>query len=339
MSDPAHLTDDLLQPFQLDRLGVRGHLVRLGPALDRVVKRHRYPDTVSTLLGELLALAGLLAGGLKSDGVFSLQTKSEGPVTMMVADVETPGRLRAYARFDERRLDEVAAAAARGRLSLPRLLGPGHLAFTIDQGADTECYQGVVSLEGATLAACAHSYFNQSEQLDTGIRLAAGNVAAGAGRPRWRAGGIMVQRMPDHGSGQGRSLIESETTSADWREALALTGMLSDDDLLDPTASVERLLYRVFHDHEPRVFRQLGLQAGCRCSRRRVRTVLASFPRAEVEAMVVDGVITVTCEFCSRSSVLKLADVPLAGRRATMPGAAQEGAAAAAPSPPQESPS
>jgi len=337
MSDRANLTDDLLQPFQLDRLGVRGRLVRLGPALNRVIKRHCYPDTVSMFLGELLALAGLLAGGLKSDGVFSLQTKSEGPVTMMVADVEAPGRLRAYARFDERRLDEVVAAAPRGRPSLPRLLGPGHLAFTIDQGANTDCYQGVVSLEGATLAACAHSYFNQSEQLDTGIRLAAGNVASAAGHPRWRAGGIMVQRMPDHGLDRGRSLIESETTSADWREALALIGTLSDDDLFDPTASVERLLYRVFHDHEPRVFRQLSLQAGCRCSRRRVRTVLASFPRAEVEAMVVDGVITVTCEFCSRSYMLTLADVPVVGGRAAMPGAGKERAAAATPSPPQES--
>ena len=331
----ANLTDDLLQPYQLDRLGVRGRLVRLGPALERVLKRHRYPDPVSTVLGELLALAGLLAGALKSDGVFSLHTKSEGPVTMMVADVETPGRLRAYARFDERRLEEVVAAAPRGRVSLPRLLGPGHLAFTIDQGEDTDCYQGVVSLEGATLAECAHTYFNQSEQLDTGIRLAAGSVTAGAGRPHWRAGGIMVQRMPDGGPGQGPSPFASELTSAAWREALALIGILSDEDLLDPAASVERLLYRVFHDHEPRVFRQVSLQAGCRCSRRRVRSVLASFPRTEVEAMVRDGVITVTCEFCSRSYVLALADVPLAGARTAPPGAGREGPASA----PQESPS
>ena len=303
------LSDDLLQPFQLDELDVGGRLARLGPVVDKVLHWHEYPEPVSKILGELVVLASLLAGALKSAEVFSLQTRSDGPIDLMVVDVDPPGALRAYARFDTAKLDAVADEKDVGPPSVPRLLGAGHLAFTIDRGPDAGIYQGVVGLEGATLAECAHAYFNQSEQLATGIRLAVGKVLDSRGRERWRAGGIMVQRMPGAGAGSFAEEYDQDERAEEWHEALALMGHVRDDDLLDPATDSDRLLYRLFHAHGPRVFRQAALKAGCRCSRRSVGAVLASFPRIEVEEMADDGQLTVTCQFCNRSYVFALDDV------------------------------
>src|SRR5262249_10686585 len=145
--------------------------------------------------GEAITLAVLLAGALKYDGVFTLQTKGDGPVRLMVADVTTAGAVRGYAQFDAGKL----AAAGPGALgSVPRLLGAGYIASTVDPGEHTQRYQGIVELQGATLAECAHHYFRQSEQLQAGIKVAVGRVP-GTDGPRWRAGGLMMQRIPPEG--------------------------------------------------------------------------------------------------------------------------------------------
>src|SRR4051812_26863504 len=150
--------DDLVQPFQIDAPGLRGRLVRLGASVDEVLSRHDYPEPVARLLGETLALAAALSGALKYDGVFSLQTKGDGPVRMMVADITSQGAMRGYAAFDQQALADALSSSA-GALPgsplsapVPRLLGRGHLAFTVDQGPDTERYQGIVELSGGTLA-------------------------------------------------------------------------------------------------------------------------------------------------------------------------------------------
>src|SRR5579863_5532519 len=161
------LPDDLVQPFQIDPFGLRGRLVRLGPLLDEILTRHAYPEPVAVILGEAIVLAAALAGALKYEGVFTLQTKGDGPIRLIVADVTSAGAVRGYAQFDT---DAVAAAGPGARV--PRLLGAGYLAFTVDQGEHTARYQGIVELEGASLAECTHHYFRQSEQVEAGLKVA-----------------------------------------------------------------------------------------------------------------------------------------------------------------------
>ena len=291
----AAVPDDLIQPFQIEHFGVRGRLVRLGPLVDSILGRHDYPEPVAAILGELLALAATLAGAIKFDGVFSVQTKGDGPVRLMVADITTAGEMRGYAQYDK---DKIAGLTDRVAEPVPRLLGAGYLAFTVDQGPDTERYQGIVELTGATLADCAHNYFRQSEQMDAAVKLAVGRVAADEG-DAWRAGGMMVQRLPDQARPRVSGEAADEESEEAWRRAVVMMGASTTGELLDPGLHPHRLLYRLFHEDGVRVYGPLGLSAGCRCSLERVERTLRAFPRDEIESMKEDGRIVVTCEFCS----------------------------------------
>jgi molecular chaperone Hsp33 len=290
---PTEPADDLVQPFQIDASGLRGRLVRLGPLLDEILTRHAYPEPVAGLLGEAIALAAALAGALKYDGVFTLQTKGNGPVHLLVADVTSAGAVRGYAQFDE---DKLAKAAAQGEVggSVPRLLGAGHLAFTVDQGEHTDCYQGIVELQGASLADCAHHYFRQSEQVEAGLKVAVARIADAAGVKRWRGGSLMVQRLPKEGEAVLREAAEDG-----WRRAVILMSSSTSAELVDPALTPEALLFRLFHEDGVRVYRRHELAARCRCSRERVERVLRMLPAEEIATMKVDGRVTVTCQFCS----------------------------------------
>jgi molecular chaperone Hsp33 len=287
---PAGCPDDLVQPFRLDPYALRGRLVRLGPALDRILSQHDYPESVAALLGEAIALAVVLAGALKYDGVFTLQTKGDGAIRLMVADVSTAGAVRGYAQYDAAKLARLPAAADA---SVPALIGAGFIAFTVDQGEDSERYQGIVELAGATLAECAQHYFRQSEQLQAGIKLAVGRT--GAGRT-WRGGGMMVQRVPPEG---GYGTIADDVEDG-WRRAMVLMSSATPGELTDPLLSPHRLLYRLFHREGVRVYAAHPLAARCRCSRERIETILRAFPADEIEDMKKEPVVTVTCEFCNR---------------------------------------
>ena len=290
--------DDLVQPFQIDPFRLRGRLVRLGPAIDEILTRHAYPESVAELLGTAIALAVALARALKYEGVFTLQTKGDGPVRMMVADVTTAGALRGYAQFDAEKLARATAAAqASGndlQGSVPRLLGAGYLALTVDQGEHTDRYQGIVELNGATLAQCIHHYFRQSEQVEAGLKVAVTRVADAAGAMRWRAGCLMIERLPAE-----EDETERDAEDEGWRRAMILMSSSTSRELVDPALSPEALLFRLFHEDGVRVYRHHPLVARCRCSRARVETVLRMLPAEEVAAMKVDGVVVVTCQFCS----------------------------------------
>jgi molecular chaperone Hsp33 len=279
--------DDLIQPFKIEGQAVRGRLVRLGPLIDTVLDRHQYPPEVAELLGEMVALAAGLAGALKYDGVFTLQTKGDGPVRLMVADVTSEGDVRGYAQFDAEKLAAVTGGANGISLSVPRLLGTGYLAFTVDQGSHTERYQGIVELTGATLADCVHHYFRQSEQLDAAVKVAAGRATSG-----WRAGALMLQRLPPAAGA-------ADEVEDGWRRALAFMASSTEQELLDERLAPNDLLYRLFHEDGVRVFTQSKLRPGCRCSRERVERVLRSLPSDELESFKIDGLIAVSCEFCS----------------------------------------
>ncbi len=280
-TDPS--ADDLVQPFQIEASGLRGRLVRLGGAVDDILSQHDYPEPVATLLGEAVVLASILASALKYDGIFTLQTKGDGPVPLMVVDLTSTGDLRGYARFDP---DRLAATESR---AVPALIGKGLLAFTVDQGDFTDRYQGIVELSGDTLADCLQHYFRQSEQIDAGIMIAAGRHG-----DRWRAGGLMIQRLPD----PARTVPASDRED-DWRRAMILLGSATGDELLDPALAANGLLFRLFHEDGVRVFAPVDLRAACRCSRQRVADMLGSLPRAEVEEMKEDGAVAVQCEFCN----------------------------------------
>ena len=285
--------DDLILPFQAEQAEVAGRLVKLGPVVDTILSRHDYPEPVSKLLGEAVALTALLGAALKFEGKFILQASTDGPVDLLVADYQVPGALRGYARFSAERLAALPADAP--------LLGEGHLAMTIDRGPDTERYQGVVPLEGGSLADAADTYFRQSEQLPTFITLAvARHYRAGQGeRPwTWRAGGLLVQKLTREG---GRGLKrESGFAAEDWTRAKALAETVEDHELLDPTLPPDRLLYRLFHEEKVRAYRAVPLQSYCSCSEARVEELLRRFSAEDLAEMVVDGEVAVTCEFCNR---------------------------------------
>lgn len=286
--------DDLIQPFQLESGAARGRLVRLGPAADAVISGHDYPEPVASLVSGMLALASLVAGIFKFDGIFSLQAKGDGPVGLVIVDLTADGALRGFAQFDAEAIETVDDDW-RER-PVPRLLGTGYLAFTIDQGQDTDRYQGIVDLAGATLADCAHNYFHQSDQFDGVVRLTAGQDATG----NWRAGGMLVQKMPP----EGRTLMSGEAADEDfeeaWRRAVILMSSVRDPEMLDPSLHPHALLFRLFHEDGVRVFDPAPLEMRCRCSEERVETMLKSFPREEIESLKVGDDVVVTCEFCGR---------------------------------------
>jgi len=312
--------DDTILPLAVKALDLRGRIVRLGDTVDTILNSHDYPLPVAKLLGEAIVLTVMLGSALKFEGRFILQTQSDGPVRMVVVDFTGPGTVRACARFNAER---VAAAIAAGDATPGRLLGHGHLAMTIDQGPDMSRYQGLVPLEGGDLEQAAHEYFTRSEQIPTRVRLAVAEEyrAGDAGsRRRWRAGGIMVQFLPNSLERQRQADIHpgdappgtaAHVVPEDeaWVEGRSLIATVDDIELIDPDLSSERLAYRLFHERGVRVFRAAAVQAQCSCSRAGVENMLRSFPQGDRDDMVEDGHITVTCEFCSSAYVFQPEEV------------------------------
>ena len=286
MSEPSVL-QDLIQPFQIEDLGLRGRLVRLGPAAEAILGPHGYPAPVSRLMGEMLALTAVLGGALRFEGVFKLQAQGNGPVSLMVVDMTHDGDMRGYARFDA---EALAAVGDPGDAPVPRLLGTGHMAVTVAHDGNQRQHQGIIELSGARLADCAHTYFRQSESVETAIALAA-TEDDGDGA---RSAALMIQRVvPEPADAADEHDLEDE-----WRRAVVLTSSVTPAELLDPALAPARLLYRLYHEDGVRLFRTRPVQHACRCSRERVAATLASFPPDDIDAMVVDGRISVTCEFC-----------------------------------------
>lgn len=299
--------DDHVVPFQVDGLDVRGRAVQLGPMLDAILDRHAYPVPVARLLAETVVLTVLLGTSLKFQGKLIVQTQGDGPVDLVVADFSTPDSIRAYARFDEERLAE---AERNGHTRPQELLGNGVLAFTIDQGADMQRYQGIVPLDGASLEDIAGLYFRQSEQIPTRVRLSAAELIDrdedGKPRHRWRAGGVVAQFLPeapermrqaDLPGGDGDEMDFEEDDL--WTEAKVMVDTIDADELTDPAIGAERLLFRLFHERGVRVYPPQPVYDQCSCSREKIRDVLAGLDRDDIEHTLESGMASVTCEFCS----------------------------------------
>jgi molecular chaperone Hsp33 len=289
-SQNATVADDFVAPFRIEDQPVRGRIVRLGSAVNEVLTRHDYPEPVANLLGEACALAALVGASLKFDGRLIVQAQGSGPVAYVVADYDTAGALRGYCRFDADRVAAVCRDNPRPGAGV--LLGDGAFVMTIDQGPDTDRYQGVTPIDGDTLAHCAETYFAQSEQTPTRVVLAVGQADEGDGA-RWRAGGMLIQNIAEDAA--------RGPTDDSWTRAQALFETVGEDELIDPTIPSETLLWRLFHEDGVRLFQSTALTGFCRCSQERIVQVLRSFPPEERAAMVEpDGRIKVTCEYCSR---------------------------------------
>ena len=289
-------TDDRVLPLAVEALDLRGRAVRLGPALNAILSRHDYPPAVSRLVGQAVLLAAMIGSAMKFKGRFILQTQTNGPVDMIVADFSTPNQLRGYARFDA---DAVSALPGD---EPEALIGEGYLAFTIDQGEHMQRYQGIVPLEGGDLVAAAHAYFEQSEQIPTRLKLAVAETMERGGATAWRAGGLMVQHLPSDG-GHPRDLDPGDGSGGTpddpaWEEAVAFVETVEDHELADPDLSSEELLYRLFHERGVRVFDGQSLVEDCGCSRERLLAAMQGFSDEEKDSIVKDGAVEATCEFC-----------------------------------------
>ena len=299
MTSP-NLTIDVAMGVTINARHARGRAARLGSVLDVILASHDYPPLLERLLAEALVLTALLGSLLKDpQGQLTIQAQTErGAVDLMVCDYKA-GELRGYIRHNPERLAEVGPHP-----TLFALFGKGYLAITFDQPATDERYQGIVPLEGEGLGEAAQSYFSQSEQIPSIVRLATRKDETG-----WVAGGIMFQHLPE--GEEGRERLHTRLDHPEWPHVATLAGSVKPDELTDRTLPLDDLLWRLFHEEEEvRTLEPVTLSRGCRCSPDYIASVLARFPVEEQADMVgEDGFIRVDCEFCSTSFPIELGKV------------------------------
>ncbi|MDK3017880.1 Hsp33 family molecular chaperone HslO [Pseudodonghicola flavimaris] len=298
--------DDTVLPFQLDVSDMRGRVARLDGVLDGILKQHDYPPQVEALVAEMALLTALIGQTIKLRWKLSLQVQSKGPVRMIATDYYAPqeegapAKIRAYASFDADRL--------QGRVPFEQV-GSGYFAILIDQGQGMAPYQGITPLDGSSLAECAEAYFAQSEQLPTTFKLSFGKSTEAGGTEHWRAGGVMIQHMPEasplmaQGEGHGeilrpRDLLRDED-SDDWNRVNILLDSADVLELIGPRVSPTELLVRLFHEEQPRVFDAQPVRFGCTCSEDRVRQSLSIYSAKDIRTMTTEeGIVTADCQFC-----------------------------------------
>lgn len=284
--------DNVVQPFRLEKSHVRGRMVRLGNVLGQMMQQHDYPPPVSALLCEVTTLCLLLSAMLKYEGFFTLQIKGDGPIRLLVADVNSQGEVRAYAGFDEAAVKKLAKRKKDVHNHYYHLLGKGYIAFTVDQGSVEQRYQGIVELRGESITDAVQHYLTQSEQIKTSFK-----IAVHPQDGHWRAGAIMIQQMPEDDAGKH---VPSEASIEDWTRAAILLESCTDGEILSPVLASADVLYRLFHEDGVRIYSPTHVRFKCRCSRKRVAHILRTIPRAELEELCEkEGKVSIKCEFCS----------------------------------------
>ena len=295
---PADETgNDQVLSLTIPDRNARGRVVRLGPVLETILAAHAYPPAITHLLAEALVVTALIGSLLKDgEGQLTMQAQTEGGIVELLVCDYRSGELRGYIRHDADRLAQLGANP-----SLYALFGKGYLAITFDLATTRQRYQGIVPLEGNTLAEACESYFAQSEQVPTLIRVAVRSSALGC-----VAGGLLVQHLAE--GEEGRERLHVRMDHPEWDHVAALAGSIRHDELVDPGLSLEALVWRLFHEeNEVRVERGLPLQRGCRCSLEHYAEVIAQFPaNDQAEMRNEQGVIAIDCAFCSK--VFELAE-------------------------------
>jgi molecular chaperone Hsp33 len=319
--------DDTILPFQLDRPDIRGRVARLDGTLDRILAQHAYPAPIEALVAEAALLTALIGQTIKLRWRLSLQIRGDGPARLIATDyfapreAGAPALIRAYASFDAARLDPAAAPFPQ--------IGAGFFAIVIDQGRGMTPYQGITPLAGGALAACAETYFAQSEQLPTRFALGYGPAA----ERHWRAGGVMLQHMPKAaphiaggGSGEGGLLTPADMlhgeAGEDWARVNLLLDTVEKEELTGPDVQATELLVRLFHEEGPRVFDPQPVAFGCTCSADKVRDSLAIYSAKDIRSMTTaEGTVTADCQFCGAHYVF---DPETLGFEATKPAHASD---------------
>ena len=311
--------DDTVLPFQLDRSDIRGRVVRLDGALQRVLDQHAYPAPIEALVAEAALLTAMIGQTMKLRWRLSLQIRGNGPARLIATDYfapdeeGNPARIRAYASFDRDRLDARADPFSQ--------IGEGYFALVIDQGRDMTPYQGITPIAGGSLSACAETYFAQSEQLPTRFATSFGRTRLPGQNEAWRAGGVMLQHLPKaspHAKGDATGqdgLLAAEdmldgTEAENWTRANLLLDTVEDLELVGPAVQPTDLLLRLFHEEAPRVFDAQPLAFGCTCSEEKVRQSLSIYSAKDIATMTTDaGTVTADCQFCGAHYVLDPATV------------------------------
>ena len=307
--------DDTVLPFQLDRSDVRGRVARLDGTMDQILAQHDYPRGIESMLAEMALLTALVGQAIKLRWKLSLQVRGDGPLRILATDIYAPAkegekaRIRAYASYDKERYDEGADPFGQ--------IGKGYFAILIDQGKGMQPYQGITPLAGGSLRACAEAYFAQSEQLPTRFSLSFGKSTEAGGVEHWRAGGVMIQVMPEAGehvageggTGEGGLLVASDLVEGDreedWNRVNFHLDTVDDLELIGPSVAPTDLLVRLFHEEQPRVFGSQPVRFGCTCSEDRVRQSLSIYSAKDIEKMTTDdGQVTADCQFCGAHYVL-----------------------------------
>ncbi len=291
---PELLTQDLDRAlgFAIPSRSARGRIVRLGPVLDTVLSAHAYPPAIEALLAEALTLAALIGSTLKdAGGQLTMQAQKKGGIVELLVCDYKGGELRGYVQYDADRLAGLPADP-----TLDQLFGDGYLAITFDLAVTKERYQGIVPLDGETLSEAAESYFVQSEQIPSLVRVAVSKRPDG----RTVAGGLFLQHLPE--GEDGRERLHTRLDHPEWEHVAALGGTMGADELAEPALPLETLVWRLFNEEsEVRVLASIPLAQGCRCTPDHIAGVLAKFPVSEQREMATDGVITVDCKFCARA--------------------------------------
>lgn len=299
--------DDTVLPFQLDHSDIRGRVTRLDGVLSGILKQHNYPPSVEALVAEMALLTALIGQTIKLRWKLSLQVQSKGAVRMIATDFYAPevegepARIRAYASFDPDRVTDGPAMEQ---------IGEGYFAIMLDQGQGMQPYKGITPLSGDTLSSCAEAYFAQSEQLPTKFALSFGRSSEPGVAERWRAGGIMIQHMPeaspyakDGGSGEGGLLLADDLLTDEegenWKRVNFHLATVEAMELIGPSLPMTDLLFRLFHEEGLRVFDASPVRFGCSCSEDRVRQSLSIYSAKDIETMTTDeGRVTADCQFC-----------------------------------------
>ncbi len=287
---------DTIRAFHFENQNVRGRVIKLSESITEIINAHAYPPLIANILAEALTITATLASFLKYDGIFTLQTSGDGIIKMLVCDMTSEGHLRGYAQYNDNKLQR-AFEGKNTPQTVQELFGKGYLAFTVDQGDKTERYQGIVPLEGETLAACAEDYFMHSEQIECVIKLSTRTIQ----QPTtiWQTGCLVLQKMPSVAPTSRIRLPQGEDNEDAWKRLQVLLATCTDDELLSNTITTDTLLYRLFHEDTVRVFDAQKVIAQCRCAREKVLFVLVGISPEERKAMQQDGVISATCQFCS----------------------------------------
>lgn len=286
--------------FTIPARHARGRLVRLGPVLDHILRAHAYPPAIEAILAEALTLTALLGSTLKdAGGQLTLQAQTSGGVISLLVCDYKGGELRGYVQFDSDKFAEAGPTP-----SLFALFGTGYLAITFDQAATKERYQGIVPLDGDSLSQAAESYFLQSEQIPSLVRLGTRRDAGG----RLIAGGLFLQHLPE--GEEGRERLHTRLDHPEWEHVQILGSTMGADELADPALPLETVVWRLFNEEsEVRVLPATPLSRGCRCDPEYITQVIAKFPPEERAKMADEhGIISVDCAFCATQFPVALAN-------------------------------